>query len=416
LIRSSEAAAVQPESDRLEWLRSALDGPRSWLMVGLAVTFFYVAWTLLTFAHSSPRDFIHVGRSFVEQSQASQVISGYSGPFDGTIGYDGQFMYFIALDPVHARYYVDYPPYRYTRILYPLVAGTLGNNDPNLVPYTLIAVNLGMIALGTLVLGAWLRRRGVSAWFALVYGFYPGIFITLQRDTSEAMAYSLAIVAIYLFDYGPRFRLLFSATFFALAALTRETTLVFAGIWALGILLAGDGTLKSKIATNWTTFLVFAAIATGPLLAWKAFLLISMGSLGLEGVLSPVPFGGVYYLARHEVEQEQLRTVVIPGFLLLGAVVLALLAGVRRVEIWALLANTLLYMAFLANPSFVDISSSGRVTVPIALAAALAAPYLPQRSRPLLWASAALWLAPMIYWLVLPVVFGLEHLIVHGSA
>ena len=418
LIRSSEATVVPRESDRLAGVRSAIDGGRSWLLVGLTVTFFYLAWTLLTLMHGSAQDFIHVGRSFVQQSQASPVISGYADRYryDGEIGYDGQFMYFIALDPVHARYYVDYPPYRYTRILYPLLSGTLGLHDPNLVAYMLIAVNLAMIALGTLVLGAWLRRRGVSAWFAVVYGFYPGIFITLQRDTSEIMAYSLAIVAIYLFDYGPRWRLLLSAAFFSLAALTRETTLVFAGIWALGALLAGDGGLATRIAINWRRFLAFGTVAFGPLLAWKAFLLVSMGSLGLEGVLSPVPFGGVYYLVRHEVEMEQLRTVVVPGFLCLGAAILAILAGVRRVEIWALLANSLLYMAFLASPTFVDISSSARVTVPIALAAALAVPYLPQRTKPWFWAAAALWLAPMIYWLMIPALTGLEHLIVHGGA
>jgi hypothetical protein len=161
---------------------------------------------------------------------------------------------------------------------------------------------------------------------------------------------------------------------------------------------------------------VFGVIAFAPLLAWKAFLLVSMHSLGLEGVLSPIPFGGVFYLVRHEVETEQLRTVVIPGFLCLGAAIIAIAAGARRIEIWALLANTLLYMAFLSSASFIDLSSSARVTVPIALAAALAIPYLPQRTKPWFWAAAALWLAPMVYWIVLPVLTGLEHLIVHGSA
>jgi hypothetical protein len=345
------------------------------------------------------------------------VISGFGGyHYDGDIGYDGEFMYFIALDPVHARFYVDYPAYRYTRILYPMMAGALGLYDPNRVAYALIAVNLAMIALGTFVLGAWLRRRGVSAWFALVYGFYPGMFITLQRDTSEAMAYSLAIAAIYLFDYGPRWRWVLSAVAFGLAALTRETTLVFAGIWALGLVLAGDGTTAVKIAANWRRFVVFGVIAFGPLLAWKAFVLFSMHSLGLEGVLSPIPFAGVLYLVRHEVEMEQLRTVVIPGFLCLGAGIIAILAGVRKLESWALLANSLLYMTFLSSASFIDISSSGRVTVPIALAAALAVPYLPQRAKPWFWAAAALWLAPMVYWIVLPVLTGLEHLAVHGGA
>jgi hypothetical protein len=53
-------------------------------------------------------------------------------------------------------------------------------------------------------------------------------------------------------------------------------------------------------------------------------------------------------------------------------------------------------------------SSSARVTIPISLAAELAMPHLPQR----FWAAAALWLAPMIYWILLPVEGGLQNLIV----
>jgi hypothetical protein len=413
LIRSSEATVGESKNDLLDWIRSAVDGSRSWLLVGLTVTFVYVAWTLLTLMHASPQDFIHIGRSFVERSRTSQVISGYTDRYhyDGDIGYDGQFMYFIALDPARARYYVDYPPYRYTRILYPLLAGELGFHDAELVANALIAINLALIALGISVLGAWLRSRGVSAWLAAVYGFYPGIFITLQRDTSEIMAGSLVIIAIYVYDYGPRWRLVLSAAFFSLGALTRETALVFAGVWAFGVLFSGDGALAARIATNWRRFLIFLAIAFGPLLAWKVFLFVWLGSLGLNGVLSPIPFGGVHYLIRHEVEMEQLRTVVVPAFLCLVAAIIALFAGIRRVEIWALFANSLLYMAFLGPASFEDLSSSARVTVPIVLAAVLAMPYLSQRTRPWFWASAALWLAPMIYWIVLPVESGLQHLI-----
>jgi hypothetical protein len=415
LIRSSEATADEGKNNLLEWIRSAVDGRRSWLLVGLTITFFYVAWTLLTLMHGSAQDFIHIGRSFVERSNASAVISGHADRYhyDGDIGYDGQVMYFIALDPARARDYIDYPAYRYTRILYPLLAGAVGFHDPDLVADALIAINLAMIAIGVSVLGAWLRRRGVSAWFAAVYGFYPGILVTLQRDTSEIMAYSLVVVAIYLHDYGPRWRLVLSATFFSLAALTRETALVFAGVWAVGVLLSGDGALAARIAANWRKSLVFMAIAFGPLLAWKVFLLVWLGSLGLAGVLSPVPFGGVHYLVRHMVEMEQLRTVVVPAFVCLAAAIFALIAGVRKVEIWALLANSLLYMAFLSPAAFEDLSSSGRVTVPIALAAVLAVPSLSQRTRAWFWASAALWLAPMIYWVVLPVESGLQHIVQH---
>src|SRR5262249_27469938 len=157
-----------------------------------------------------------VGRKFVATSQASPVISGNANRYhyDGDIGFDGQFAYFIAVDPERARYYMDVPAHRYTRILYPLLARALALRDPDLVPYTLIGLNLAMIALGTLVLGAWLRRKGVSPWLAAVYGFYPGAFIALQRDTTEIMAYGLVILAIYLYDFGTPRRVMAPAAIF----------------------------------------------------------------------------------------------------------------------------------------------------------------------------------------------------------
>ena len=414
MIQAPQASAGQRANGPFASVRSVIDGPRSWLLVAFTVTFLYGSWTMLTLRDGSPQFFIHVGRSFVQRSQASQIISGFTGyQFDADIGYDGQFNYFIALDPTHAAPYIDYPAYRYTRILYPLLAGVVGGHDPNVVANALIVINLVMIALGIAVLGAWLRRKGVSAWVAAVFGFYPGVFIALQRDTSEIMASSLVIVAIYLYDYGPRWRLVISALFFALAGLSRETMLVFAFVWAVGLWLSGDGALRARIAAISRSLVVFLAVAFGPLLAWKVVLEIWLGSFGLQGVLSPVPFGGLHYLIRHEVEMEQLRTVVVPAFLCLVAAAVAMLAGVRRVEVWALLINAFIYMAFLSPASFDDFTSSARVTVPIALAAVLAAPYLYQRAKLWFWAAGALWLTPMIFWIVLPVESGLESLVVH---
>ena len=90
-----------------------------------------------------------------------------------------------------------------------MTARLLALGRPELVPFALIAVNLIMIGIGTAALAALLRRRGFSPWYAAVYAFYPGVLITLQRDTTEIMAYGLVAVAIYLFD--ARRRLFWSA-------------------------------------------------------------------------------------------------------------------------------------------------------------------------------------------------------------
>jgi hypothetical protein len=54
------------------------------------------------------------------------------------------------------------------------------------------------------------------------------------------------------------------------------------------------------------------------------------------------------------------------------------------------------------------------VTIPIALTAVLALPDFVRQTRAWFWASAALWLAPMIFWLLLPVEGGIQHLIVQN--
>jgi len=41
-----------------------------------------------------------------------------------------------------------------------------------------------------LALAFWLKRRGLSPWFALVYGLYPGLFIAMTLDLTEPLAYA----------------------------------------------------------------------------------------------------------------------------------------------------------------------------------------------------------------------------------
>src|SRR5690348_4540658 len=109
-----QAARVK-HAEWVSWRRSP------WVVAGCVLAV-YAAWigAYLLGGHDI-RDFINVGTRFLGQSNVSSAIR-----FDPTyhyapdhLGYDGQFVYFIALDPIRARYYMDFPAYRYTRILYP---------------------------------------------------------------------------------------------------------------------------------------------------------------------------------------------------------------------------------------------------------------------------------------------------------
>lgn len=156
-------------------LRRSLRSPAT---VGGLVLIVYSLWLFSVF-HSGfqPRDLIHISPSFIRQAHSSSVIKPDPNfPTYDANGYDGQFFYYLALDPVHARDYMDANSYRYTRILYPMVARVLALGRPDLVPITLFLVNLLGLAAGTAVVAALLKRAGLSPWFALVYGFYPGMY------------------------------------------------------------------------------------------------------------------------------------------------------------------------------------------------------------------------------------------------
>jgi hypothetical protein len=97
------------------------------------------------------------------------------GDPEGTQGYDGQFAYFIARDLSAGCQYCDVPAYRCQRILYPLLAWMLALGWPEVVPWTLIGVNVAALVTGTYFTERLLAARGVSPWYALGYGLYGGL-------------------------------------------------------------------------------------------------------------------------------------------------------------------------------------------------------------------------------------------------
>jgi hypothetical protein len=361
----------------------------------------------LSLRHQSPEVYIHLGRTLVNKSQASPAISSRAASYhyDGDIGFDGQYAYFLAVDPVNARYYMDSPAYRYTRVLYPLTARALALGRADLVPWTLILVNLLAIAVGTAALAAWLRRHGASAWYAMVYGFYPGVFITLMRDTTEVMAYGLVAVAIFLFDFARR-GVVLSAIVFALAILTRETAAIFAIGYALAVLATPTEprmAFLERVQRNWKRAALFVAIWAAPIAAWKIFLRWWLGSFGLDAHIERIPFLGIAsWFPWNAGQVDEVRIVVVPAILCGMVAAWAIIRGIRRVETWLLLANVVILVVLLESPAYNDISSSGRITIGVVLAAMLCVPYLALRRRVFIWTAAVLWLTPMLTWFAIP--------------
>jgi hypothetical protein len=379
--------------------------------------------------HGDPRDFIFIGMRFIGASHTSPSITidpsyGGYGRGTGQDGYDGQFFYYMGLDPTGAVPYVDAPAYRYGRILYPMLARALSLGMPALLPWALILINLAAMGAGTLGVAMWLRRRDVSPWFALLYGLYPGMVVVLRYDLSEALAYALTAFGVLAFgSCAGRWRVLGGAALFGLAALARESTAVFPVVLALSLLWRGpDGSRTASLARNAPLAAAVLAVAVGPFLVWKAFLRLALHGFGppLGQFFEPLPFLGIAHFAAQGLTGAQaqvLESVVVPG------TIVAALIGYRFIRHspftmgWLFLANYVPFVVFLSRYSYVDLVAGSRVTLGVTLAALLCLPELLawRPSRGWVGAAAALWVAPSAGLVLVPVVplvaAALRHLI-----
>ena len=360
---------------------------------------FYTAWTAIFLLHGhDARDFINIGSAWVHRGHGIAAIALDPRHQYARMGYDGQFYYFIALDPAHAATYLDVPAYRYTHIGYPLLARLLALGQPSLVPYTLIAVNVLAIASGTLAVAAWLRRSGVSPWLALLYGFYPGLMVAFRLDLAEPLGYALAALGAYLFTYGGRRRLLWAGLSFAAAALTRESTAIFPLAYAVALLLHDlrSGTWRARLTANARRAGTLLALALGPYAACQVFLDAWLGSPGIKRNVAPdlLPFGGLLAHASAPHALALALDVALPGLVCIAAAAWTLRRDAASAEAWALLLNALALTVLLPPDSYVDYTAAGRITAGVVLAALLAVPAVGRR-RWWLWVSAALWLAAL---------------------
>jgi hypothetical protein len=349
------------------------------------------------------RDFVQIGTSYLERSQASPTIRfdpAYRGYPENRIGYDGQFSYYIALDPPRARYYVGRVAYRYSRIVYPMAAWLLALGQPGPVPLTLILVNLLAIAGGTWAVAAWCRERQITPWLALVYAFFIGQVMAFVRDLNEVLAYALATGAVYAFERGDRGRIL-AAALFSLALLTRESTAVFPVLYALRALLEPrDEALTRRLGAAG----VFGLISIGPYALWQVFLKWWVGGFGWEQATGPVPvpFSGLLelYPFRPDV-LEVAQVVVLPGAVCLVVGLWSVFTSSRarrRVEVWAMIANALLFVLLLPAPSLVELQGAARVATGVVLGGIYSLPYV--SSRGWLFFCAAIWLGATFSYIV----------------
>lgn len=266
---------------------------KKWLTptsVTVFICLIYVLGVLIS-AGGNPLAFVVLGTRFSE------------GNPQGPEGYDGQFAYQIARNPLGAAPFLDVPAYRYQRILYPVLARLLAGGQSALVPWTLILVNLIAIALGTWATERLLTDFRVSRWYALTYGLYGGQLLGLRADLNEPLAQGLVQLAMLAWA---RERRGWAIIAFSLAALGKETALIFLVAYILA-------NLKDR---QWR-WVIGLSLGTIPFIAYQFLLWVWLGSFGVGSggagatPFSLIPLGGWFSIAG----------VSVPAFLLISLIV-----------------------------------------------------------------------------------------------
>ena len=189
-------------------------------------------------------------------------------PNDGE-GYDGQFVYYIARAPLDAAPLIDVPAYRYQRILLPALGWLFALGYAPLIPWALLVVNVAALGAGTYLLEHLLTSFRVSGWYALGYGLSLAALGTTRLTLPEPLAYGLCIGGVYMLVQHKH--LAWTIVLFALAALAKETALIFAAGVGLHLLLerrAGRAVL-------------FGVGVLLPFFIWQSVLYAWLGSAGI---------------------------------------------------------------------------------------------------------------------------------------
>jgi hypothetical protein len=209
-------------------------------------------------------------------------------PADQTwgIGYDGQQAYAIAVDPLGASAKLDRPAYRYQRILYPILARLLACCNVDLIPWSLLFINLFVTCGSVVLLSSMLVARGVSPWWSLVPILSFNYLISIRMDLNEPLAFGLALAGLWAFE---RKRLGWALVAFGLAGLGREIALVFPiglAIWLC---------LKSR----WRLAVAIFAASILPYLGWALWVWSWLGTSPFATPLAKpqiIPFAGFFVL------------------------------------------------------------------------------------------------------------------------
>lgn len=321
-----------------------------WLRPSIVTAMIYILFLgLLTLIHHyNILTFIHQGTIFTMHDPK------------GSAGYDGQFYYYLARDPGHAYEFMDNAPYRYQRIIYPMLVRLLSLGQVALIPYMLLLVNGFSIVLSVELIAQLLAKRGLSPWYSLALGLYFGQATALVFDTAEPFTYLLICIGIWLVA---RDRRTLGALFMGLAVLSRETAILF----PLGY------TLYALWHRRWRDVISFVILSLVPLPIWYLILWKIFGNSGLSYAppFEHIPFGGLFTFWSQPTLLWSLFAMM--GIPTLGNWLFSFRAIIQRrwdhtLAIWLM---HLVLVTFMAAASYQEFASCGRLSTGLILATLL---------------------------------------------
>lgn len=374
-------------------LKQRLATLRPWQLV-LVFCLVYLSVILLSNGVDS-KIFVTIGSCY---SQCASIDLEKGCPRDTSEGYDGQFTYYIARNPGEAAPCIDVPAYRYQRILLPILGRLLAFGQDDLLPLAFVLINLVALVISTALLERLLEAQNVSRWFALSYGLFFGVVVSVRLSVSEPLAYGLVVVAIWFAQPERENPWLVSLALLA-AAFAKETT----GMFVAGFLL------YYALEKRWLDAIRLTLTVGVPFGLWQLYLYDWLGEFGIgsggAGATSfeVIPYNGIWRLAYDE-ESKFLLFIVLGVFLFMPSVLLPSVWGLwatikefrqKRYDLYTcLFFATLLIMPFAPFSTYREIWGIFRFIVGMVMMHVLfcAVHY---RGRPLTYST--LWLVLLLF-------------------
>jgi hypothetical protein len=286
----------------------------------------------------------------------------------GARGYDGQFFFLQAHDPllIHASTVQAMRRagalFRIQRLGYPLLVAGFAGGRADAIPGVLLGLNVIVLLALTGWLAAWLIRRDRSPLWAIAVGLMPGMLLPVLRDLSDPLATASVLVGVLAWQERRRRT---ASVALSIAVLTREVTIAVVIALAAETLLCG----WRSPADEWRQVRAQAAPALGiPLIvfaAWQAYVIVRVG--GAVGTAqATLPFVNVAQEASSTFRDEA------PGVagwelvylaLMVTAVGLAVRSLWRRVDAISVAACAV--CASVVLPVFGDYWSDTRLSAPL---------------------------------------------------